>query len=78
MKIVTFFCCFQERNVFTKINITLKQIELQMPDTTQMEAILSGFPNVMDFYQFKVNSKNQDMSKVNFKSFEDLASIDNT
>ena len=27
-----------------------------------------GFPNVMDFYQFKVNSKNLDMSKVNFKS----------
>ena len=39
-----------------------------MPDTTQMEAILKGFPNVMDFYQFKVNSKNLDMSKVNFKS----------
>ena len=39
-----------------------------MPDTTQMEAILMGFPNVMDFYQFKVNSKNLDMSKVNFKS----------
>ena len=39
-----------------------------MPDTTQMEAILMGFSNVMDFYQFKVNSKNLDMSKVNFKS----------
>ena len=62
------FCCFQERNVFTEINITLKQIELQMPDTTQMEAILKGFPNVMDFYQFKVHSKNLDMIKDNFKS----------
>ena len=39
-----------------------------MPDTTQMEAILMGFLNVMDFHQFKVNSKNLDMSKVNFKS----------
>ena len=39
-----------------------------MPDTTQMEAILKGFSSVMDFYQFKVNSKNLDMIKVNFKS----------
>ena len=39
-----------------------------MPDTTQMEAILKGFLSVMDFYQFKVNSKNLDMIKVNFKS----------
>ena len=35
-----------------------------MPDTTQMEAILKGFPNVMDFYQFKINSKNLDVIKV--------------
>ena len=59
---MTFFCCYQERNVFTKINITLKQIELQMPDTTQMEAILKGFPNVMDFHWFKLNSKNLNMN----------------
>ena len=39
-----------------------------MPDTTQMKAILKGFSNVMDFYKFKVNSKNLDMIKVNFKS----------
>ena len=39
-----------------------------MPDTTQMEAILKDFPNVMDFYQFKVNSKNLDVIKVDFKS----------
>ena len=39
-----------------------------MPDTTQMEANFKDFPNVMDFYQFKVNSKNLDMIKVNFKS----------
>ena len=43
-------------------------MELQMPDTTQMEAILKGFPNVTDFYQFKVHSKNLDMIKDNFKS----------
>ena len=42
------FCCSKKRTVFTKINITLKQIELQMPDTTQMEAILKIFPNDKD------------------------------
>ena len=31
-------------------SITSKRIELQMPDTTQMEDILKGFPNVMDFH----------------------------
>ena len=49
-----------------------------MPVTTQMEAILKGFPNVMDLYLFKVNLKNLDMIEVNLKLFEDLASIDNT
>ena len=39
-----------------------------MTDTTQMEAILKGFPNVMDIFWFKVNSKRQDTIKVNFKS----------
>ena len=68
MKIMTLFCCNQERNVFTLIKITLKRIKLQMPDTTQMEAILKGFPNVMDFDQFKVNSKNINRIKVSFKS----------
>ena len=49
-----------------------------MPDTTQMEAILKGFLNVMEFYLFNSNSRNLDMIKDNFESFEDLASIDNT
>ena len=35
---------------------------------TQMEAILKGFPNVMDFDQFKANSKNLDRIKVSLKS----------
>ena len=39
-----------------------------MPDTTQMEDILKGFPNVMNFYKFKLNSKNLDMIKDDFKS----------
>ena len=43
-----------------------------MPDTTQMEAIFKGFPNVMDFYQFKVHSKNLDMIKDNFKSYLEI------
>ena len=64
-----FFCCYQERNVFTQINITLRQIELQMPDTTQMKAILKGFPNVMDFHEFKLNSKKLDIIKDDFKSY---------
>ena len=51
MKFVTFFKCLHKR------------IELQMPDTTQMEDILQGFSNVMDFHQFKLNSKNLDMIK---------------
>ena len=38
------------RHIFLQIDITLKQIELQMPDTTQMEGILKGFQNVIDFY----------------------------
>ena len=38
-----------------------------MPDTTQIEAILKGFPNVTDFHWFNVNSKNLDMIKDNFK-----------
>ena len=39
-----------------------------MPDTTQIEAILKGFPNVTDFHWFNVNSKNLDMIKDNFES----------
>ena len=35
------------------LNITLEQIELKMPDTTQMEAILKSFPNVIDFISLK-------------------------
>ena len=38
-----------------------------MPDTTQMEAILKGFPNVMGFHLFNVNSKSLNMNKNNFK-----------
>ena len=34
-----------------------------MPDTTQMKAILKGFPNV------NVNSKNLDMIKDNIKGY---------
>ena len=39
-----------------------------MPDTTQMEDILKGFLNVMDFHKFELNSKNLDMIKDDFKS----------
>ena len=39
-----------------------------MPDTTQMEDILKGFPNVIDFHKFKLNSNNLDMIKDDFKS----------
>ena len=39
-----------------------------MPDTTQMEFILKGFPDVIDFNWLKDNLKNLDMVKDNFKS----------
>ena len=44
----TFFCYYLKRNIFTRINKTVKGIEQQMLNTTQMEAILKGFLNVMD------------------------------
>ena len=34
------FLKLSKKNVFIKVNITFEQIELQMPDTTQMKAIL--------------------------------------
>ena len=43
-------------------------MELHMADMTQMEDILKGFPKVMDFYKFKLNQKNLDMIKDDFKS----------
>ena len=49
-----------------------------MPDGTQMENIFKGFPTIMNSHQLQLNSKNLDMVKDNFKSFEDRASIDNT
>ena len=39
-----------------------------MPDMTQMEDILKGFLNVMDFHKFELNSKNLDMIKDDLKS----------
>ena len=39
-----------------------------MPDMTQMEVILKGLPDVMDFNWLNDNSKNLEMIKDNFKS----------
>ena len=55
--------------IYIQANITSKRIGLQMPETTQMEDILKGFPNVMDFHEFKLNSKKLDIIKDDFKSY---------